>query len=158
MFKLNYTVDDGFIIYVNGMEAGRYLMNSGDASYSSFASTYAHDNPDSGTMTLSSSLFKAGSNLITVEVHNNAANSTDVYWDAELIQETIDPNQINWFSTEEAITLPSSGSIHLVACYEPVEEADLAITDTYPIKVNEVGANIMVRTLMPVPSVSLRKR
>ncbi len=141
VFRLNYTVDDGFIIYVNGMEAGRYLMNSGDASYSSFASTYAHDNPDSGTMTLSASLFKAGSNLITVEVHNNAANSTDVYWDAELIQETIDPNQINWFSTEESITLPSSGSIHLVACYEPVEEADLATTDTYPIKVNEVGAS-----------------
>ena len=39
------------------------------------------------------------------------------------------------------VDILNSGSIHLVACYEPVEEADLATTDTYPIKVNEVGAS-----------------
>ena len=139
-FRLNFVADDGFVIYVNGVEAGRYNMNEGEVSYSSFATTYAHNNPDSGTLTLSASLFQNGTNLIAVELHNNAANSTDVYWDAELVMETTETGTDNWYSTEESITLPSSGEVHLIACYQPISEADLAITDSYPIKVNEVSA------------------
>ena len=141
VIKLNFTADDGFIIYVNGTEAGRYLMKAGEATYSTFASSYAPGNPDTGTLTLSPSLFRVGNNLITVEVHNNNANSTDIYWDAELLLETIDTDVVNYLSTEETITLPTSGAIHLTACYEPIDASDLAITDTYPIKVNEVGAS-----------------
>jgi len=43
IFTLNYSIDDGFVIYVNGTEAGRYNMPDGTISYSTFAATYAHD-------------------------------------------------------------------------------------------------------------------
>ena len=56
-FTLDFTCDDGFVIYVNGTEAGRYLMPSGTPAFSTFASTYAPGNPDSGTLTLRPSLF-----------------------------------------------------------------------------------------------------
>lgn len=131
---LTYTVDDGFVVYVNGKEAGRYNMPSGSVSYSSYASTYANDNPDSGTMTLNHSLFKVGSNTICVEVHNNSASSSDIYWDASLAYQTA--STASYLSTDSIYTLGTS-TVNLVASFEPVAESVAALA--YPIKVNEVS-------------------
>ncbi len=131
---LTYTVDDGFIVYVNGKEAGRYNMPSGTVTYSSYASTYANDNPDSGTMTLNKSLFKSGSNTICVEVHNNSATSTDIYWDASLAYQQVSNN--SFVSTDSVYTLGTS-TVTLQSCFEPI--AQLASALAYPIRVNEVS-------------------
>lgn len=139
-FTLNWVADDGFVIYVNGTEAGRYLMPSGNVNYSTFATTYAHDNPDSGTMTLDVSLFKNGANTIAVELHNNAANSTDVMWDAELVytKESAD----NIVSTETTFRIPeSTSSITLQAIYEKMSATDAEAWDAHPVKINEVSAD-----------------
>lgn len=84
-FRLNFTADDGFIVYINGAEAARYLMPEGDVSYSTYATTHAPGNPDSGTIELRNSLFREGRNIIAVEVHNNSATSSDIYWNAEIV-------------------------------------------------------------------------
>ena len=140
-FTLDWDADDGFVIYVNGVEAGRYLMPNGTPSYSSFASTYAPDNPASGTISLSASLFHKGSNLIAVEVHNNSGSSSDIYWDASLSAVLMGGDSMDdgeFVSTDATYTLPSTGEINLVACFAPLP--DTADSDLHPVKINEVSA------------------
>ena len=139
-FTLNWIADDGFIIYVNGQEAGRYQMPSANISFNTFATTYAHDNPDAGTMTLDAALFKRGRNTIAVELHNNAANSTDVYWDAELIYNQVSHDDI--VSTENTYEIPqNSSALTLTAIYEQMPENDTEAWDVHPVKINEVSAD-----------------
>ncbi|MBR4534945.1 MAG: lamin tail domain-containing protein [Bacteroidaceae bacterium] len=138
-FTLDWVADDGFVIYVNGNEAGRFLMdNSPTPTFNSYADTYANANPESGTMTLRSTYFKKGTNVIAVEVHNNSGNSTDIYWDASLTQST----QVtgDFIATDETFILPSSGKYNLVATYEPLSVSELPISDSHPVKINEVSA------------------
>jgi len=127
---LDATVDDGCVVYVNGVEAGRYLMPDGTPTFNTTASTYANNNPDNITLTLSKSLFKSGNNTISVEVHNHSTGSSDIYWDAALLCKK--KAQVgNYVSTDSIYTFGTS-SASIVACFEPVA--------TNPIRVNEVGA------------------
>lgn len=140
-FVLNYTIDDGFVIYINGVEAARYNMPSGTITSSTAASTYCNDNPDVGTVVLKSSLFRRGSNFIAVEVHNNSTSSSDILWDAELLR--VLPKEIDetdYLSTDEEYMIPSSGTYNLIACFEPIEEDELLANGTTPVKINEVSA------------------
>ena len=132
---LDYTCDDGFILYVNGVEAARYNMPSGTVTYSTYASTYANGNPDSGTMQLSPSLFHEGTNLIAVELHNNSGNSSDVYWSAQLTHAAMTGSTL--VSSEPEYSLPTSGPVSLIACFERSASADLLP----PVMINEVSAN-----------------
>lgn len=138
-FTLNFSVDDGAVVYVNGVEAGRYNMPSGTPNDNTAASTYAPNNPDSGTMSIKASLFKKGKNYIAVEVHNNQASSSDIYWDAELIQTVPDETGDGYLSTEPEMTIEGGGTYNLVACFEPIEESKLIAKGTTPIKINEVS-------------------
>jgi hypothetical protein len=72
------------VVYINGTEACRYLLPDGEITFSTYATTYAPDNPDSGTIDLPVNLLHKGENIIAVEVHNNVPGSTDIYWDAEI--------------------------------------------------------------------------
>ncbi len=134
-FQLSFTVDDGFIVYVNGIEAGRYNMPAGATTFNSFATSYAVGNPDTGMLTLDASLFNKGTNYIAVEVHNNAANSSDIYFDASL--SLIGPSYV---STDEEYELPATGDHTLTACYERMSDEELESTTLTPIKVNELSA------------------
>lgn len=137
VFTLHFTCDDGFVIYVNGKEAGRYLMPSGEIRYNTYASSNAHNNPDSGTLYLNASLFKKGINYIAVELHNNAANSTDVYWDAELMTSVGSDADNTIVSTDEAYTLPTTtGPLVLTALFEP---DNTFTTTSFPVRINEVS-------------------
>ena len=136
-FTLDYTIDDGMVVYVNGTEAGRYNMPSGSTPYNSFATEYAHGNPDTGTMTLNGSLFRKGTNVIAVEVHNNSANSTDILWDAALyaMEESND-----YVSSDAEYTLPTSGTQRLTAMFEPLSAEEMQAEGITPIRVNEISA------------------
>ncbi len=139
VFTLDFTVDDGFIIYVNGQEAGRYNMPSGNVGYNSFSSTYAPNNPDDGQMTIPARLFKKGNNIIAVEVHNNSASSSDIYWDSSLFcnYTTTDGN---YFSTDTEIDLPDE-AFSLMACYEKKSQESLTREGITPVRINEVSAD-----------------
>ncbi len=141
VFTLDYTVDDGFVIYVNGTEAGRYNIPSGTVTYDTYSTTYADGNPDNGTMTLSASLFKKGTNYITVEVHNNSDTSSDIYWDASLSYSSSTTSG-DYVCFDEEYDMPTSSSMVLQACYDEMtdeEKEDEGITVT-PIVINEVSA------------------
>ena len=137
-FSLDFIVDDGFIIYVNGVEGGRYNMPSGSVNYNTFSSSYAPNNPDTGNMTLPASLFKKGTNVIAVEVHNNNSTSTDIEWEASLTHYT--DNTSDFISTDSVFTMPTTGSTSLTACFEEMNLEEMASTFYHPIKINEISA------------------
>ena len=136
----DYIVDDGFIIYVNGKEAGRYLMPSGNVGYGTYASSHAVGNPDTGSLTLDASLFKQGTNVVAVEVHNNSGSSSDIYFEASLILKSYSGEE-TILSEDETYVLPSTGNHVLRACYEKLSEEELKLAHMTPVKINEICAS-----------------
>ena len=138
-FTLNYIADDGFVVYVNGEEVYRYLMPEGNIQYSTYATTYANGNPDSGSFGIAPSYFKKGRNLIAVEVHNNVAGSSDIYWEASLERTANKPTVI---CEENQITLSEDVDAAYTALFEPITDPDrYAASGGTPIRINEVSAN-----------------
>ncbi len=141
VITLNYTVDDGFIVYINGTEAGRYLMPNGTVTYSTYATSHATGNPDNGTLTLPTSLFRKGTNTIAVEVHNNSATSSDIYFDASLAITSLPTNSTTIVCTDAEFEIPSTGKRSYTACFEPLTEEELKQSGTTPVKINEISAS-----------------
>lgn len=85
-FTLNVYRDDGIVVYVNGTEVLRDNMPGGTILHGTTASTAAADGGDAiNTFTIPTSSFSAGINHIAVEVHQNAASSSDLVFDMELV-------------------------------------------------------------------------
>lgn len=142
VFTLDYTVDDGMVVYVNGEEAGRYNMPAGDISFYTNGG-WAQSNPDNGTMTLPAGLFKMGENIIAVEVHNYfKPSSTDIYWNASLSQTKYETsNNSEYYSADAEFTLPSSGDFSFVAEYKKLTSSEADELGLRPVKVNEISAD-----------------
>lgn len=138
-FVLDYAVDDGFVVYVNGQEGGRYNMPSGDIGYSTYTTTYMGSTPGEGRMTLAASLFRNGSNTIAVEVHQSSATSSDLYWDVALGAVRKPDSDAGYYSTDSEIDLPT-GNVSLTACYRAMDGAELSDSAFTPVRVNEVSA------------------
>jgi hypothetical protein len=83
-FLLRTKFDDGIVVWINGTQA--YINNIAAApSYATLATTAITNNgADIFSATLNNSLFVAGDNVIAVEIHQNALNSTDLFFDLEL--------------------------------------------------------------------------
>ena len=138
LFTLNYTVDDGMIVYINGVEAGRHLMPEGTVTYSTYSSTYAEGNPDSGSLILDASLFKRGTNSIAIEVHNCDNKSSDIYFDIELTHKRAQEVIV---CEEAEYQLPDDNSPSLTAIYEPLTAEELEQQKTHLVRINEISAD-----------------
>jgi hypothetical protein len=138
-FLFNYKIDDGFVVYVNGKEAGRFNMSYGDVSYSNFSSSYAENTPLEGTLELSPSLFKSGTNVIAVEVHNISYTSSDLFWAAELYT-SVGAASEGFVSTEPVMDMPTGSTVSLTACFTKLSDEELAAQFVSPLRVNEVSA------------------
>jgi len=135
-YTLDFVADDGFICYINGQEAGRYNMPAGTSTY---ATTNAKGDPDTGTLTIPVSLLHSGLNRIAVEVHNCSAGSSDIYWNASIGFRAKDvPSDI--YSTDAEVALPD-GNINLTASYKAMDATELASEGISPVRVNEVSAS-----------------
>jgi hypothetical protein len=139
-FLLDYHIDDGFVIYVNGSEAGRFNMPNGTISYNTYASTYADQFP-TGTLSLPYNLFHKGSNVIAVEVHNNAANSTDIIWDASIVANLSSNTTPEYLSTDAEYVLPNGNNLQLTACYRPLTDSEMQEECITPVRINEVSGS-----------------
>ena len=77
-------IDDGAVIYLNGMEAGRFRVPNNQT-----AATYASAGPPTeGTnevLIISTNLLRIGDNVLAVEVHQSAAGSSDIVWGHTLV-------------------------------------------------------------------------
>ncbi len=89
--KLEATVgiDDGFVMYINGKEVNRSYMNDGEVTHASEANFVNEPSDAEGTVNLNLTnaieYLVEGENTIAVSVHNRDANSSDIYFDMNLI-------------------------------------------------------------------------
>ncbi len=98
-FTLNVRRDDGVVVYVNGTERYASNMPAGRTHATLASSAAADDGNTPQTVTLSSAFFSAGNNVIAVEVHQNAANSSDLTFDLELLGNTAPVGLISFGDT-----------------------------------------------------------
>ena len=139
VFQLNYQLDDGCVVWVNGQEAGRVNMRQGTINYDTFSSTYAGDTPLTGSLDLNPSLFKKGSNVSAVEVHNTSHTSGDLFWAGEL-ETTIGAGSNDNTMTDAVIDL-TDNSVNLTARFTPLSAEELVAQGITPVRINEVSAS-----------------
>jgi hypothetical protein len=82
-FTFTVLRDDGYVVYVNGVEVGRDNMGAAAISSSTTAASAIED----GTVSfnVASSSFSAGSNTIAVEIHQASVTSSDISFDLQLV-------------------------------------------------------------------------
>ena len=139
-FQLNYYVDDGCVIYVNGQELTRYHMPDGKPTYNTYSSTYEGNTAYGGTVSIPLSMLQVGKNVIAVEVHNTTGSSSDIYFGAVLTRGTY---QLVENSGDAEITLQKlggPGNYGLTAVFKPLPDQERLEAIAAPIKVNEVSA------------------
>lgn len=143
LFQLNYQVDDGVIVWVNGQEAATFHLPSG-ATYDDYTNAYdgwyVLDDPQTGVFSLDPSLFHKGRNVIAVEVHNCNNYSSDLWWESSLTwTHAVDAAQGALVSTELEYEMPNE-SCNLMAVFESKTDAERAAEGIAPIRINEVSA------------------
>ncbi|WP_136607396.1 hypothetical protein [Paenibacillus dokdonensis] len=82
-----FGMDDGVILYVNGQEVYRYNMPEGEANDQTLSSATVEE-PVTETADLTQALrgvLHEGVNSFAAEVHQRSDNSSDLYWEMQLI-------------------------------------------------------------------------
>jgi acid phosphatase type 7 len=82
-FTLNVEYDDGAIVYVNGVEVARARMTN-PISFTKLADNPAIEDQVS-SFTIPTASFSVGTNVIAVEVHQQAINSSDISFNLQLL-------------------------------------------------------------------------
>jgi hypothetical protein len=145
-------VDDGCVVYLNGNEVARRNMPEGDVDYKSFALS-AIGGSDETTFfdySLPASGLVAGDNVLAVEVHQDAGNSSDISFDLGLSAishtglETIDsvkfPQQVADISYGRDSVNPTEWKQFAVAT--PGGENTTPVVDNIRITGNPVTASL----------------
>jgi len=110
-FRFNVERDDGYVIYVNGVEVGRNNMPAGVPVYGTTASSAIEDAQIS--FTIANSFFSAGNNDIAIEMHQANASSSDLSFNLELMG--VDPLIFN--SSSADLSLPSCSQVLFAGLY-----------------------------------------
>ncbi len=124
--------DDGAIVYLNGQEVFRVNMPNTAIMYSTPAVAAKEDDDYFQKFLIPASLIKTGENIIAVEIHQNAANSSDLSFDFKLTAKCKDYKATASFS-DPVLTGFYPQSMELTAVMKP----DLAYTG---LVFNEVSA------------------
>lgn len=84
--NLGLNRDDGAVIYLNGTELMRDNMPAGPVSYGTFASAAVSGANETNVFQFSvpANLLLAGTNVLAVEVHQDATNSSDIHFNLSL--------------------------------------------------------------------------
>ncbi|WCJ60368.1 lamin tail domain-containing protein [Fontisphaera persica] len=78
--------DDGYVLYLNGVDIGRHNMPAGDLSITTRPSGGAvAEPPTNNYFVISSNLILAGSNVLAVQAFNDQVTSSDFLIDLELV-------------------------------------------------------------------------
>lgn len=87
---LRLLVDDGAVVYLNGVEVARQNLPTGEISHLTLANAAigGADESDYTTYNLTGTQLLAGDNVIAVEIHQAAASSSDLGFDLGLVATT----------------------------------------------------------------------
>ncbi|MBX7104885.1 MAG: metallophosphoesterase [Gemmataceae bacterium] len=124
--------DDGAVVYINGVEAYRANMPAGTITATTLASA-AVSGADESTFfsaSLNPSLLQTGTNVIAVEIHQAAVDSSDISFDMDLkatVPQQLPPPSVVSVQTNGAATGQHSRVTNLVVTFsEPVTIANPA--------------------------------
>ncbi|HMJ64007.1 MAG TPA: hypothetical protein VK615_01560, partial [Candidatus Binatia bacterium] len=84
VLRFRTVLDDGAVMYLNGLEIWRQRMGTGPVTYDTESPTNVGDAVYEGPFTLCVTNLRTGDNVIAVEVHQNGPTSSDVTWGIEL--------------------------------------------------------------------------
>lgn len=76
--RLRQVIDDGVIVYLNGVEISRTGMPAGAVNYNTFANRSVNDAVYEGPFTLPAGALRRGANTLAAEVHQAGAAGNDV--------------------------------------------------------------------------------
>ncbi|WP_462255473.1 T9SS type A sorting domain-containing protein [Ferruginibacter sp.] len=113
-FRFKVERDDGFVLYVNGVELSRNNMPGGAINNTTFASATFNDVVT--TFTVPNTAFAIGNNVIAVEIHQNTASDNDLSFNLELTGLTGTSNDIFSSSTAD-LNLPSCSQVLFAGLY-----------------------------------------
>jgi hypothetical protein len=81
---MNVKRDDGAVVYLNGREAARFNMNTGEVNHLTLARNGGDDGKTFIPATVPAALLVEGTNVVAVEIHQATADSTDISFDMDL--------------------------------------------------------------------------
>jgi hypothetical protein len=81
---VNLQRDDGGIVYLNGAEVFRSNLTNAAVDYLTLAVLASDDGQSWITTNLAATLLQPGTNVVTVEIHQESATSSDVSFDLSL--------------------------------------------------------------------------
>jgi len=133
-------VDDGAVIYLNGVELSRYNMPEGTINFQTYALTA--NNGDYVDIEVPFSMLAKGTNIIAVEVHQANASSSDLIFNLELLTEN--NTSTGGDLTENEISTTLTNDQQLVAIYE--EDDSIDPLDQLRVTINEIlSSNSVIR-------------
>ncbi len=103
--ELSALVDDGAVVYVNGVEVHRVRMAEGDTNWETLASNSIGNTVFSNPVVIPSDVLQRGDNVIAAEVHQHRVGSSDVVFGLNL--DAVGP-------PDPAAAVPLSPGIHRV--------------------------------------------
>lgn len=123
-YILELLIDDGAVVYINGNEAVRVNMTYNNIVYNSLAPISISGNLENvfTTYIIDGSLLVEGQNTITVELHQNVRNSSDLSFD--LILSGLEPGS-TILSNNREVSLNYTDDSYFIADYLPSGECIL---------------------------------
>ena len=108
--NLNIERDDGAVVYLNGVELGRFNMPTVVVTSATFALNAGDDGVTVSTLAINPVLLADGVNVFAVEIHQDALNSSDIWFQMNL--QGI-PTIIHNLSPLVDLTTPTNGAYFL---------------------------------------------
>jgi len=117
-FTINLLRDDGAVVYLNGKEVVRSNMPTGTITYKTLtpSSVAGTEETTYFSYSIDPKYLVSGSNVIAVELHQNAANSADLGFDLQLVASV--PDTTNLVSTSASYGITLTGDQKLTAIYQ----------------------------------------
>lgn len=127
---LTIRIDDGFVVWINGTEVGRYNVPAGELAWNALAPNAFE--PDSRILQITNhaGYLVNGTNVIAIHAFNQAAGSSDIYMDASLIglePDPIPPTIANVAPSPGNVTVLNQISVLFSEPVNGVHAADLLI-------------------------------
>lgn len=156
--ELSLIRDDGAVVYINGTEVYRTNLPAGTITYNTFASTYIDGANESAYVTTTlNNILVNGTNVVAVEIHQNAVTSSDISFNLKLKGTTglrvMDSTAVTGTTPEEIRTEhdfliypnPNSGKFTLEFCVDDVKGKNLVIE-----VINSLGQQVYKKEMVQI--------
>jgi len=110
-YQFSVERDDGYVVYVNGVEVARNNMPAGAVAYNTLASSAIEDAVI--TFSIANTYFATGNNTIAVEIHQANASSSDLSFNLQLAC----TDGVIFNSSSADLSLPSCSQVLFAGLY-----------------------------------------